>query len=205
LRLNAEMIFDGGFFGGFSLTTSNAVDSGNQTYTGGFNNYDIFINKAFVGWNGVPGVMAQAGKFDNPFYKTDLFYDPDVYPNGAVERVDLHKLLGWNDSSPFEVSFIAGQFIFWDNNEFGFNLTGGANTTGARPVFVNQDLWLFQEQFLLRYKTKLVTVTVAPSFFIAQGGAYGENTNGIPNFGASVSAQTYVQGIKADALAFLPN
>jgi Putative porin len=209
LRLNAEMVLDGGFFGGFSLSTSNAVDSGNQTLTGGFSNYDIFINKAFMGWNGVPGLFVEGGKFDNPFYKTDMFYDPDVYPNGAVQRIDLHKLLGWSDSSPFEVSFIAGQFIFWDNNEFGFNLQsatqGGTPQTGARPTFNNQDLWLFQEQFLLRYKTKLFTVTVAPSFFIAQGGAYGENTGGEPNFGATVAAQTFVQGIKADPLAFLPS
>jgi hypothetical protein len=206
LRLNAEMILEGGFFGGFSLTTNYAADSGNQTYTGGFNNYDIFINKAFVGWNGVPGLMLEGGKFDNPFYKTDMFYDPDIYPNGAVERVDLHKLLSWSDS-PFEVSFIAGQFIFWDNNEFGFNFEsnteGGTPIKGGQPTFNNQDLWLFEEQFLLRYKTKLFTVTVAPSFFIAQGGAYGENTNGIPNFGASISPQTYAQNIKADPLAFL--
>jgi hypothetical protein len=31
LRLNAEIKFDGGFFGGFSLTTNNFADSGNQT------------------------------------------------------------------------------------------------------------------------------------------------------------------------------
>ncbi|MBV8585399.1 MAG: putative porin [Verrucomicrobia bacterium] len=204
LRLNAEMILDGGFFGGFSLATNYAADSNNQTYTGGFNNYDIFINKAFVGYNGTPGLLIEGGKFDNPFYKTDMFYDPDIYPNGATERIDLHKLLGWSDSNPFQVSFIAGQFIFWDNNEFGFNLTGGAPSSTARPVQVNQDLWLFQEQFLLRYKTKLFQVTVAPSFFIAQGGAYGENTNGIPNFGATISPQTYAQNIKADPLAFLP-
>ncbi|HEY4783091.1 MAG TPA: putative porin, partial [Chthoniobacterales bacterium] len=56
LRLNAEIKFDGGFFGGFSLTTNNFVDTGNQTYTGGFQNYGIYINKAFLGWNGYPGL-----------------------------------------------------------------------------------------------------------------------------------------------------
>jgi Putative porin len=208
LRLNAEMVLEGGFFGGFSLATNYAADSNNQTYTGGFSNYDIFITKAFMGWNGVPGLMVEGGKFDNPFYKTDMFWDPDIYPQGAVQRVDLHKLLNW-DNSPFEVSFIAGQFIFWDNNEFGFNsestTEGGTPIKNGQPTFNNQDLWLFEEQLLLKYKTKLFTVTVAPSFFIAEGGAYGENTNGIPNFGASISAQTFAQNIKADPLAFLPS
>src|SRR5260221_7848490 len=56
LRLNAEIKFDGGFFGGFRLTTNHFSDSGNQTYTGGFQNYSIYISKAFLGWNGYPGL-----------------------------------------------------------------------------------------------------------------------------------------------------
>ena len=98
LRLNAEIKFDGGFFGGFSLTTNNFADSGNQTYTGGFQNYSIYINKAFLGWNGYPGLTVIAGKQDNPFYTTDLFYDPSIYPQGLVERIDFDKLFGWNSA-----------------------------------------------------------------------------------------------------------
>jgi hypothetical protein len=94
LRLNAEITFDGGFFGGFSLTTNNFADSGNQTYTGGLQNYSIYINKAFLGWNGYPGLTVIAGKQDNPFYTTDLFYDPSIYPQGLVERIDFDKLDG---------------------------------------------------------------------------------------------------------------
>jgi len=35
LRLNAEIKFDGGFFGGFSLTTTNSLITGTQHHTGG--------------------------------------------------------------------------------------------------------------------------------------------------------------------------
>ena len=50
LRLNAEIKFDAGFFAGFSLSTNNFSDSSqNQTYTGGFQNYSIYISKAFLG------------------------------------------------------------------------------------------------------------------------------------------------------------
>src|SRR4030088_2704299 len=72
LFLNAEMKFDAGFFGGFSLTTTNFSDTNFQTYTGGFQNYGIYINKAFLGWNGYPGLTVVAGKQDLPFYATTL-------------------------------------------------------------------------------------------------------------------------------------
>src|ERR1700757_3198582 len=52
LFLNAEMKFDAGFFGGVSLTTTNFADTNFQTYTGGFQNYSIYLREAFLGWNG---------------------------------------------------------------------------------------------------------------------------------------------------------
>jgi hypothetical protein len=191
LRLNAEMKFDAGFFGGFSLTTNNAADSGNQTYTGGFQNYSIFISKAFLGWNGYPGLSIIAGKQDNPFYTTDMFWDPDIYPQGLVERIDFDKLFGWNSGgepvsyskdgktpppppapaakkSAFELSLIAGQFIFYDNNEYQFDSD------------LKTDSYLFEEQLLARYRTDFFSITFGPSLFIANAGAYGHDTSLAP-------------------------
>jgi len=34
----------------------------------------------------------------NRFYTTDLFYDPSIYPQGLVERIDFDKLFGWNSA-----------------------------------------------------------------------------------------------------------
>src|SRR4030088_2243698 len=185
LRLNAEIKFDGGFFGGFSLTTNNFADTGNQTYTGGFQNYGIYISKAFLGWNGYPGLTIIAGKQDNPFYTTDLFYDPSIYPQGLVERIDFDKLFGWNSAgepvgyskegktpppapakhpSAFELSLIAGQFIFYDNNEYNFSSN------------LKNDSYLFEEQLLARYRTDWFSITVAPSLFIANAAGYGHDT-----------------------------
>ena len=53
--------------------TSNFADTNLQTYTGGFQNYNIYIREAFVGWNGYPGLTIIAGKQDVPFYATNLF------------------------------------------------------------------------------------------------------------------------------------
>jgi len=185
LRLNAELKFDSGFFGGFSLTTNNAADSGNQTYSGGFQNYNIYINKAFLGWNGYPGLTIIAGKQDNPFYTTDMFWDPDIYPQGLVERIDFDKLFGWNSAgepvsyskdgktpppapvkhhSAFELSLIAGQFIFYDNNEYQFDSD------------LKVDSFLFEEQLLARYKTDSFSISFGPSLLIANAGAYGHDS-----------------------------
>ncbi|HXO97115.1 MAG TPA: putative porin [Chthoniobacterales bacterium] len=214
LRLNAEIKFDGGFFGGFSLTTNNFADTGNQTYTGGFQNYGIYISKAFLGWNGYPGLTIIAGKQDNPFYTTDLFYDPSIYPQGLVERIDFDKLFGWNSAgepvgyskegktpppapakhpSVFELSLIAGQFIFYDNNEYNFDSD------------LKNDSYLFEEQLLARYRTDWLSITFGPSLFIANAAGYGHDTvaNGPAGNFSSVNTGGFTAPAKTDFLQFL--
>ena len=214
LRLNAEMKFDGGFFAGVSLTTNNFVDTANQTYTGGFQNYGIYISKAFLGWNGYPGLAIIAGKQDNPFYTTDLFYDPNIYPQGLVERIDFDKLFGWNSAgepvgyskegkapppaparhpSVFELSLIAGQFIFYDNNEFNFDSD------------LKNDSYLFEEQLLARYRTDWFAITFGPSLFIANAAGYGHDTvaNGPAGNFSSVNTGGFTAPAKSDFLQFL--
>jgi hypothetical protein len=208
LRLNAEMKFDAGFFAGFSLTTNNFVDSGNQTYTGGFQNYNIYLSKAFLGWNGYPGLTVIAGKQDNPFYTTDLFYDPTIYPQGLVERIDFDKLFGWNSAgepagkegktplpaparhpSAFELSLIAGQFIFYDNNEYNFDSD------------LKNDSYLFEEQLLARYRTDWFSITFGPSLFIANAAGYGHDT--VSNGPAGNPSSGFTAPAKTDFLQFL--
>jgi polyhydroxyalkanoate synthesis regulator phasin len=136
LRLNADFKLADNFFGGFGLQTNAAADSANQTYTQGFDNYGIFINKAYLGYAPIDGITVIAGKQTNPFYTTDLFWDPDINPQGLVERIDFHKLFNMtfgesgyakDGKAPvapppeparnaLEVSLIAGQLIFYDNN-----------------------------------------------------------------------------------------
>ncbi|HEX7193597.1 MAG TPA: putative porin, partial [Chthoniobacterales bacterium] len=88
LRLNADFKLAGNFFCGVQLATSDnrTTDTKNATYTGGYDNYGIWISRAFLGWAPVPGLTFIAGKQANPFYTTDLIYDPEVDPQGLVER-----------------------------------------------------------------------------------------------------------------------
>src|SRR5271157_3532282 len=52
LRLTADFKLQGNFFGGVMLSTSDnrASDTKNATYTGGYDNYGIYISRAFMGW-----------------------------------------------------------------------------------------------------------------------------------------------------------
>ena len=186
LRLNADLKLAGGFFAGFGLQTNNAADSANQTFTEGFDQYGIYINKAFIGYTPIDGITVIGGKQANPFYTTDLFWDPDIFPQGLVERIDFHKLFDLSFGEPgyskegkapppaaprnaLELSLIAGQFIFFDNNEFNKNTKATGN--------INTDSYEFETQLLARLKLgKDFAFTVAPAVFItndAQAGSTG--------------------------------
>ena len=56
LRLNSTLNWPVTSFGGVQLTTSDNRngDTGNATYTGGYDNYNIYISRAFMGWRPGP-------------------------------------------------------------------------------------------------------------------------------------------------------
>ncbi|MEI6872926.1 MAG: putative porin [Verrucomicrobiota bacterium] len=172
LRVNADYKLADDFFAGFGLQTEQKSDSGNQTMSGGngttttgtsaagdyFQNYSIYINKAFIGWNGIPGVTVIAGKQANPLYTTDLVWDADINPTGISERFDLHKFL---NLGPLELSLVGGQFVVADSDE-------GKNQSGKG----NRDAIVYHTQLIASAKiADDVKLTVAPGFYTANGGA----------------------------------
>jgi hypothetical protein len=190
LRLNADVQLAGGFFAGFGLQTNNAADSANQTFTQGFDNYNIYVNKAFIGYTPVDGITVIGGKQANPFYTTDLFWDPDIFPQGLVERIDFHKLFDLSFGEPgyskegkapvapppesarnaLELSLIAGQFIFYDNNEY--------NAVTAATGNIKTDAYEFETQLLTRLKLgKNFSFTLAPAVFITNDAEVGSAGN----------------------------
>ena len=102
LRLTADFKLAGNFFGGVMLSTGDnrTADSKNVTYTGGYDNYSIYLSRAFMGWNPTPGLTFIAGKQANPFYTTTLIYDPEIYPQGLVERIDFDKFFNLTFGEP---------------------------------------------------------------------------------------------------------
>jgi hypothetical protein len=151
LRLFADVKLGNQFFGGFGLSTNQASDANFQPFTGGYDKYGIYITKAFLGYTPTDWLTVIAGKQTNPFYTTDLLWDPDINPQGLVEIVDIGKALF--PDSKFSLQFIAGQLAMYDNNEF--NLGHDASN----------DAWQFVEQLKATYKfDKDTSLTFAPGF-----------------------------------------
>lgn len=182
LRLNADFKLADNFFGAFQLSTSDnrGGTTTNATYTSGFDNYNIYISRAFIGWAPIDGLTFIIGKQNNPFYTTELNWASDGGPAGIVERVDFHRLFGWSSGGeatasggepagyskegktpppapapsgfPLELSLIAGQFIFFNNN------------ADSSVSFNKTDAFFFNTQLLGKIKlfNKAVTVSFGP-------------------------------------------
>lgn len=185
LRLNADFKLGETVFGGVELQTSQASDSANQTYENGFNDYSIFISKAFLGWKPTEWFTLTGGKFSNPFYTTDLVWDADINPTGAAEVIAFHKLVGGGEEEvggyskdgktmksvapaelPWELSLVAGQFIY-DNN-----------TESAGPDSdLSTDAYLFQTQLIGSYKFGGTKVTFAPGWLTYINGSLSDLDN----------------------------
>lgn len=155
LRLRADVKFGEVWFAGVELSTSRASDSGNATYGdpeegAGFSKYGIYISKAFLGWNLADWATVVAGKQANPFYTTELVWDPDITPDGLSEVFKLERLLPKDESRRWNLSLNLGQFIFADNNENG----GRSAEPGFNDNDVADDAFLFGNQLQWTYKFK---------------------------------------------------
>jgi hypothetical protein len=189
LRLNADFKLGENVFGGVELQTNAASDSANQSFENGFDDYNIYISRAYLGWNVTDWLTVVGGKMPNPFYTTELVWDSDINPTGLAETITLHKLWAAHEpessgfakdgktavapsapaASPWELTINAGQFIFDDNNEFN----GPDNDSST-------DAYLFQTQIVSTYRfTKALSLTVAPGWLTyINGSVTGAGSDG---------------------------
>jgi len=196
LRLGAEVKLGEQWFGGFELSTAQASDSGNQTFENGFDDYAIFISRAYLGWKPNDVFTITAGKIPNPFYTTELVWDADITPTGVAEVIKFHELfaaepesgfskdgkslVAQKTSKPWELSLIAGQFIFDDNAE------------SSSDNDESTDAYLFHTQLVGSYKiSKDVKATIAPGWLVYNAGSATGLTNAQPfNDSPTVSGAT---------------
>lgn len=200
LRIGAEIALTDQWSAGFELGTAQPSDSGNQTFENGFDDYDIFINRAYIRWDPNKAFTFVGGKMPNPFYTTDLVWDPDITPNGIAEVIRFHELFGGETEEEvgyskdgktvaskavksernWELSLVAGQFLFDDNNENNFDSDEST------------DAYTFQTQLLGTYKFHNgVKVTAAPGWLVNSAGTVTGATNNNPfNDNPNVSGAT---------------
>ncbi len=170
LRVNADYKLADDFFAGFGLQTGQNNDSGNQTMADGTvnQNYAIYINKAFIGWSGIPGITLVGGKQVNPFYTTDLVWDADINPTGVTERIEFNKFV---DLGPLELALVGGQFVATDNTE--------SATSGK----TNRDAIIYHTQLVAGLKlTDDVKLTVAPGYYTSNGASLSGDGGGEYNY-----------------------
>jgi len=133
---------------GFRLVSGSGQQvSTNQTETALFTGKGIYIDRAYISWQGssTPWLKVTAGKMANPFfviYSGDVVWDDDVNPEGFAENLQ---------GSPAEhvnLFLNAGQFVL---NEVGAN---------------NHDPWMIGEQGGVTVAaTPEVKTTLAMAFY----------------------------------------
>ena len=200
LRVGAEITLTDQWSAGFELSTNAASDSGNQTFENGFDDYGVFISKAFVRWDPNKAFTFVAGKMNNPFYTSDLVWDADITPNGIAEIIRFDQLFGAEPEEEagyskdgksvvskavkternWELSLVAGQFLFDDNNENNFD-----NDEST-------DAYTFQTQLVGSYKFHNGTkITAAPGWLVNSAGSVTGASNNNPfNDSPNVSGAT---------------
>jgi hypothetical protein len=134
-RLGAKTKFNDWLSGGIRMTTGSATDpiSSNQTLSTKDSKYSFALDRAFLKANPYPGLSVSGGRFANPFFSTDLVWDPDLAFDGVAASFDPILSDGWS--------------VFGTLGAFSLEEVQASNTNKAR------DKWLFGAQGGLEWKS----------------------------------------------------
>ena len=150
LRAGAEIMLGDGFNAGIRLATgeSNSPTSPNQTLGGSggnFSKYSIWLDRAFLSYDAGPRLgdgqelTFFLGRFDNPFFSTEIQWDDDIGFDGLAVRGKVHLI-----EDKLSTFFTAGAFPVY-NTDF--------NVSSNRPEkFESTDKWLYGAQVGIDWK-----------------------------------------------------
>ncbi|HZI17700.1 MAG TPA: putative porin [Pyrinomonadaceae bacterium] len=117
-RLAARGQFGEQFEWGLRLSTGPTSDatSGNQTLTNFFSRKNFELDRAFIVYRpeALPGLEVQGGKFETPWWRTELTWDNDISPEGLSERY-TYKAKS-EKGRLRELSLLAWQLPFLERN-----------------------------------------------------------------------------------------
>ncbi len=106
IRLGADYAFTDKFKGGFELESSPNNDGANNTIGAGFSKFSLNVGLLYLTYQPWDWLTLTGGKIRNPFYTTDVLWDPDVSPEGAA------ALFSWNVSDQFNVCLTTAEFNY---------------------------------------------------------------------------------------------
>lgn len=144
-RLGLEADLSNGFTAGLRIATgeNNSPVSTNQSFGlanqgqgGNFSKYSIWLDRGFLKWETGPRpdrhVALSLGRFDNPFFSTDIVWDDDVGFDGFALAARYEVVSGF---TPF---FAGGAFPVF-NTDLNF-------ATNQPAKFESTDKWLYGSQ-----------------------------------------------------------
>ncbi len=152
-RIGTDIMLGNGFNSGIRIATgdSNTPTSTNQTLGGSggnFSKYAVWLDRAFLSYDAGPnaGVASAdgqeltfiAGRFDNPFFSTDIHWDNDLGFDGLALRGKVRI----NDQA--STFFTAGYFPVY-NTDFNF-------ASNQPSKFASTDKWLTGAQIGIDWK-----------------------------------------------------
>lgn len=133
-RGGAEILLEDGFGAGFRVATGNdnSPTSTNQSLSGNFSKYAIWLDQAFISYDAGPGdgeeLTFLAGRYANPFFSTEMQWDQDVNFDGLAVRGRVRL----NDSMH---TFFSGGYFPVYNTDFNF-------ASNQPDKFESNDRWL---------------------------------------------------------------
>lgn len=160
-RVGTDIMLGDSFNGGIRLATgdSNSPVTTNQTLGGSggnFSKYSIWLDRAFISYDAGPGdgeeLKFLLGRFDQPFFSTEMQWDEDLGFDGLAVR---GKVRINDDLSTF---FTAGYFPVY-NTDFNF-------ASNQPSKFESTDKWLTGAQLGVEWKiTSDLTAKLALAYY----------------------------------------
>jgi Putative porin len=238
LRLGLRGTLLDDWFFGIRLETSNNARSGNVTFgddtasntAGGGGPFErnsdgVFVDQAYGGYKGFPGVTLTGGKMPNPLITTRMVWDPDISPEGLAEQYKHTFVFGGEAPPPASYGkdgkdgkVLAGpppepflkldlfanfaQFVYSDSNPE--NPLGARTTTtvnGTTQLVPNTDAFLLAWQLGARFNfPKSFYFQFAPTLYNYTGNDQQFNTHfvgGDPRLTNANSLATNQTGINS--------
>jgi hypothetical protein len=160
-RFGTDIMLGEGFNAGIRIATgdTNTPISTNQTLGGSggdFSKYPIWLDRAFISYDAGPGDGEELkfilGRFDNPFFCTQMQWDEDVAFDGIGIRGNVRS----NDT--FNTFFAAG-FLPLSNTDFTF-------AANQPTKYSSNDKWLAAAQVGVEWKIQSdLTAKVAVAYY----------------------------------------
>ncbi len=158
-RFGTDIMLGEGFNAGIRMATgeTNSPTSTNQTLGGSggnFSKYSVWLDRAFISYDAGPGdgedLTLLLGRFDNPFFSSEIQWDDDIGFDGLALRGKV------NITDSVSTFFSGGYFPVY-NTDFNF-------ASNQPSKYTSHDKWLAAAQAGINWK---VTSELSAKFAIA--------------------------------------